>query len=720
MIIPSLFFAIFGLKQDFVIPAEASAEYRKLATEIEGAIAERDFTKGSKLISRLPGTMAAYRIDLSKVAQTKRPVYQAAITAAAKAWQTGLADGITFKSFDSGVTEILFRFDPTAAGFGWQFVQDPSSSRVTATASLKPGIPLPDVAAGAKLAFARYMGIGTVSKSAGLTDKDIQVAKKIFTLSRLLEDSIQALAPTFNVPVGASTEFHHLVLDIESALIAKDFVRAEKLSHLLPTVSVSWSLDTSKLNADQKTEYSQIAKAVENQWQMAVGEAVKFKKVDSGRADIAISFEPILSKISGTSGVAGAAIFLGADSTQPRVETVIGLKRGSNLLKVLGREVYNECLFTFGRYFGLAPNPMLGTAMGRVEGQMFNPNSIASQEMAAARKIIKLSQQLREAIQKKQVIESVHPILSLGQESIAFKEQFQGDEGRAQVLVTNTGNSPLEIEVRGDCGCINGEVVSVLAPGKSTFLTGIFNTIELAGDVHHNLILKTNDPDRPMIIIPVSISVIPRAEVVFPSSNTAYMDTSEQSFSFYVNSVEPKLFKVIEIAVIGLPFTAKSELYDGEQPNFMKQGQIQKIHGYKVTVDTSKMPVGAIFGRQSAMVYVRTDNPKLGVVKAQMFVQKGIVSLPESVYLGSPQGVSDSSLVLIRLGRPFKVKSITSDSKYLTFENVPNSPTYPSGYTIRVIYDGKAPGHRLKGTITVETDDAKQPTIKIPFQTSQT
>ncbi|MEI8281041.1 MAG: DUF1573 domain-containing protein, partial [Armatimonadota bacterium] len=584
MIIPALLLTIFGSKQDFIIPAEASSEYRKLATEIEGAIAERDFPKGSKYISRLPASMASYRMDLSKVTQAKRPAYQAAIAAAAKAWQAGLNDSIKFKSVDSGVSDIVFRFDSVAAGPSWQFIQDPSSSRITAVASLKAA---PDVAAGAKLAFARYIGLGTVSKSPGLTEKDFQAAKKIYTLSRFLEDSIQAMAPTFQVPVGASSEFHHLVLDIESALIAKDFVGAEKLSHLLPNLNVTWSLDTSQLNADQKAEYGQIIKAVENQWQSAIGASVKFKKIESGRADIAISFEPILSKISGTDGVAGAATFLGVDSTQPRVETVIGLKRGPNLLKVLGREVYNECLFTFGRYFGLAPNPMLGTSMGRVEGQMFNPNAIASQEIGAVRKIINLSQQLREAIQKKQVIESVHPILSLGQESIVFKEQFQGDEGKAQVLVTNTGNSPLEIEVRGDCGCITGEVVSVLAPGKSTFLTGIFNTTELAGDVHHNLILKTNDPDRPMIIIPVSISVIPRAEVVFPESNTAYMDTPERTFSFYINSVEPKLFKVIEVAVIGLPFTAKSELYDGEQPNFMKQGQTQKIHGYKVTVDTS-------------------------------------------------------------------------------------------------------------------------------------
>ena len=426
MIIPSLLLSIFGFKQDFIIPAEASPEYRKLATELEAAIADRDYTKGSKLISRLPGTIATYRMDLSKVPQAKRSAYQAAVAAAAKAWQTSLNDGITFKSFDSGVTEILFRFDPAAAGSGWQILSDPSSARITATASLKPGLPSPDVAAGAKLAFARYMGLGTVSKSAGLSEKDIQVAKKIFTLSRFLDDSVQAMAPSFQVPGGASAEFHHLVLDIESALIAKNYIGAEKLSHLLPATNVTWSFNTSKLNADQKSEYSQIITAVERQWQSSAGQGVKFKKIESGRADIAISFEPILAKISGTNGVAGAATFFGVDSTQPRVETVIGLKRGPNLLKVLGREVYNECLFTFGRYLGLAPNPMLGTAMGRVEGQMFNPNAVSSQEIVAARKIIALSHLLREAVQKKQVIELVHPILSLGQESIVFKEQFQG------------------------------------------------------------------------------------------------------------------------------------------------------------------------------------------------------------------------------------------------------------------------------------------------------
>ena len=154
--------------------------------------------------------------------------------------------------------------------------------------------------------------------------------------------------------------------------------------------------------------------------------------------------------------------------------------------------------------------------------------------------------------------------------------------------------------------------------------------------------------------------------------------------------------------------------------NFQKMGQKQKVRGYKIVVDTSNVQTAALFGRSSGSVFIRTDSPKVGKINAQFFVQKGIVSLPETVYLGSPQGIADSNFVLVRLGRPFSIKKVSSDSAYLTFEVVPNTPSSPSAYTIRVLYNGKAPGHRIKGTITVETDDAKQPIIKLPVQTSQT
>ena len=694
-----------GTQQDFAVPAGASAEYRSLATQIENAFVAKDFVAGSKLLSNLPSSEVTYRIDAATANQVQQEAFKSAIVGVANDWQTALRNIVTFKRTDSVAADIIFHFGVADT---WAWTLKPPHQ-------LTAGFGAKQAVQDAKFTFSKYLGLGTARS----VIPDINTVRKLVNLSALLRESIQGLAPDYRVPLGSSSEFHHLAIDIEAALGAKKFDEAAKLSMLLPKKTVTWSFDSSKLSPELKQQFSDIADGVESQWQKTMAGEVTFKRTAVGKADIAISFEPILAKISATNELAGSATFIGLDSTQARVEIVIGLKRGVNPTNITTTDLNNEILFAFGRYMGLAPSPLLGSATGRIEGHMPNANTITSQDRGSIEKIQLLSVQLRDAIAKRQVIDSFHPIISLEKESIAFSEQFQGDEGKAQVLVTNTGTSALELDLRGDCGCISGTVPSELAPGKSALLTAIFNTVELVGDVHHNLILKTNDPDHPMIIIPVSITVIARAEIVFPTSNTAYMDSADRNLTFYVNSTEAKMFKVIDAQVLGLPFTVKVEPYDGSQPNFMKFGQVQKIHGYKLTVDTSKLSPDLVFGRSSATVYMRTDNPKLGIVKAQMFVQKGIVSLPESVYLGSPQGIADSTFVLIRLGRPFMVKKVSSDSKFLTFEIKPNAPTNPSAFTIHVIYDGKAPGHRLKGTITVETDDPKQAVIKLPYQTNQ-
>jgi hypothetical protein len=715
MIIPALFLAAIGTNQDFKIPIEASAEFRKLAISIQDAYVEKNFEKGSVLIGMLPKTSVTLKADLTKVPFTQKPAYATAISNSSKMWQTALDGTVTLDTKSNLTPDIKLFFGPLSAPT-WKL--EPNSAPPKLIGSVPAT--LSDVTYWCNQAFAKYLGLNAISKGSVLSAKDIAAAKKVLSFSRLLQDSILSMAPDYRVPGGTSSEYHHLILDIKKALGDKDFVTASQLSALLPKQIVKWKFSPAKLNSDQTEQFTQSVENAVNAWTKVFGGQVEFKQVSTGNADISISFEPVLAKKADTNEIAGAAIFLGADTTQPRVETVIGLKRGVKLQGVMEREVFNECLFTFGRYFGLAPSPLLGSAMGRVEGQMNNPNSISPQDITAVKKMLMLSSQLRAAIQKKQSIESRQPILSIDRTSLEFSPKFQGDEGRASILVTNTGTSPLELDVRGDCGCISGTVEPILQPGKSTMLTGIFNTVELTGDVHHNLILKTNDPDRPLIVIPCGIMVNPRAEIIYAGSNTAYMDESERTFTFFVHSAEAKLFNIIDVSVIGHPLTAKFERFDGEVSNFQKLGQKQMVRGYKIVVDTSNVQTAALFGRSSGSVFIRTDSPKVGKISAQFFVQKGIVSLPETVYLGSPQGIADSHFVLARLGRPFSIKKVSSDSAFLTFEVVPNTPTNPSAYTIRVLYNGKATGHRVKGIITVETDDPKQPIIKLPIQTNQT
>lgn len=527
----------------------------------------------------------------------------------------------------------------------------------------------------------------------------------------------QQKAPDLSIPAGTSSELHHSIIEVEKSLAAKDFSGAKSKAKIFPKSRATYRLNTKNLNQSQIQEFSSTIESAAKAWERATVKEVSFEKVDSADADIVFSFEPKLAVLPDTKELAGATWFIATEPASPVIEAVIGLKRGKKLEDTVAREVFNESQFTFGRYLGLAPNPIFGSAMGRVEGKMPFATEIASQEIVAVRKIQALTAALKKMADDGQTVEVVQPAIHLEKESLQFEPQFQGDTGKAQIVVTNTGNAPLELSVRGDCGCINGLVDDTIAPGKSAFLTGVFDTSELTGEVHHNLVLRTNDADRPVIIIPVSINVNPRAEFVFTDSNTMFLDGANKTFTFYVNSAEKNVFKVEKATIVGAPLGVTVDPFNGEVSNYTKPGTKQKIHGYKVTVDGSKYPAEALFGRVMAMLYLKTDSPKIPLARGSFFLQRGIVCLPETLYLGSPQGITDATISILRPGRPFAIKKVTSPNKSLSFEVIKH-PIVTGDYTIKVVYDGKMPGHRFRTEILVETDDPKQPTIRIPVQTN--
>ena len=525
-------------------------------------------------------------------------------------------------------------------------------------------------------------------------------------------------APSYIVPVGASAEFNHLVLDIESKINEGKFLEAEKLSVLLPHNEVTVRIDSSKLNPTLKSDFEDAIIDSATIWEQKLLKAVHFNFINSPKADISISYEPVLAKVAGTDMVAGATWFLAMEPTQPYIEAIFGLKRGARLDPLHAVEVGNESRFTFGRYLGLSPNPVFGSAMGRYDGPVNIPTVVSPLEAGAARKIFALSHLLRQAIHEKKKVPVGVAAVNLEMKSLPFESQLQGDRGTANLLVTNTGSAPLELAVQGDCGCITGTVESPIKPGQSTFVNAVFNTTELIGDVHHNIVISTNDPDHPTVIVPVSITVKPRVEFVFPTSNTIYFDEPSRLFTVYVNATETPVFKIINSALTGADLPMKIDPFQGDVDNYVSPGKKQHVNGYKITIDTSKYPVQALFGRAIGMVYLKTDSSKMSIVRSNIFFQKGIASLPEAVFFGSPIGPDSSSLALTRPGRPFKILKITSESKFLSFEITPDPTAKDTQYFVRINYNGKALGNRFKTVVVVETNDPKQPTIQIPVQTS--
>lgn len=126
----------------------------------------------------------------------------------------------------------------------------------------------------------------------------------------------------------------------------------------------------------------------------------------------------------------------------------------------------------------------------------------------------------------------------------------------------------------------------------------------------------------------------------------------------------------------------------------------------------------APLGRSTAPVVVWTDVQKAESMTFIITVDRGIVAVPPMVFYGIvPQEMKtpqQAAVTIMRSSTPFHVKSVAVNDPHLTAK----LETLRDGveYRVTVTYAGGwDTGARLE-TLTVTTDDPKQPVIEIPVQ----
>lgn len=519
---------------------------------------------------------------------------------------------------------------------------------------------------------------------------------------------------SYDVPIGASVSLHERVLEVKKHLAAKDFKKAALLAKRLPTGTITYSISKKNLRNDNIDDMMNAVDNAASAWGRILKDQLDITEAKPGTpATIKFSFEPVLAKRAGENIPAGSAVFESTIPT-PTVEGVLGLKRGAKLQASTALDIFNEAMFTFGTYFGLAAEASQGTAMGRLDQPMTARSAIIPIYIESVKGMLALSKNLREAAAKGIVVEPTQAKLMIDAKEIQFPTTLQGDYGDAKALVSNIGNGTLLARAAGDCTCIAGTIQPSVGANHSTMLLGKYNTIELAGHVQHNIVLRTNDPDRPLLIIPAKIEVKPRVEVVYPFTNTYYVDPENPTFTMFVHSFDtPPEFE--DVQVIGVEGTATVVPFIGQVPDFLKGTEKREINGYRVDVDLSKVMASSIFGRMMGAALIRVNHPVVRTIKANFYVQRGIVAQPEQVYLGKPTGPTKASFVIAAAGKPFKITKVSSNSPHLTFSVTPRK--IKGEFTVTIDYDGKSTGHVIEAQITVETDDPKQAKLTIPIAT---
>jgi len=136
---------------------------------------------------------------------------------------------------------------------------------------------------------------------------------------------------------------------------------------------------------------------------------------------------------------------------------------------------------------------------------------------------------------------------------------------------------------------------------------------------------------------------------------------------------------------------------------------------YDLTV--TAMP-DAPLGRSKAAVVVWTDLQQGGALTFIFTVDRGIVAIPPMVFCGivphEMKTPRQAAVTILRTSTPFHVKSVAVSDPHLAakLETVRDG----AEYRVTVTYAGGWDTGRRQQTLSVTTDDPKQPVIEIPVQ----
>lgn len=523
-------------------------------------------------------------------------------------------------------------------------------------------------------------------------------------LALLLVSHQLALGPS--IAPGSNSEFHRAVLSVEEALARSDFTAAQERLRLLPKQEVKIRWNDRKVPADLRASFAAARNHAFTIWRGAFLHT-SYTVIEDGQPDITFSFEPVLAKPEGKPIPPPSVLFFSDSPSDPRLECVIGLKRGAPLTPTTDVEVSNEVAYGIGSYFGLAPSPFIGWTMGRPETAGQVASSVGRLEAKSTTANFALVATLTKDVQERKPVSPTHPSSFADPTTIDLGTVTQGQLTKFSFQLTNRGDAPLLVDATPDCGCVGVMQVPALKAGASTLVQGRVDTRELRGDFHRRVLLAVNDPDVPYREIGLNIHVNPLYEFSGPSGDKMNLEDGDE-FRVILGIAPGANLKPTDAFVSGIKGAVSFEPWSSQEPGpaGFKTGYV-----FKVKVDGED-----VTGLRYAQVQIATNDKSLPSINYSFKAQRGIVALPNPLFLGDLSAKPRQfSLEVSRPHKAFKIANVVVDVPHL-------SARLPQGasetFKLTLDYDGKADSGIFKGTIKVFTDDATQREIDVPFSAS--
>jgi hypothetical protein len=293
------------------------------------------------------------------------------------------------------------------------------------------------------------------------------------------------------------------------------------------------------------------------------------------------------------------------------------------------------------------------------------------------------------------------PALSIRDTSQDGGTVEEGTLLKYRFTVANPGDANLEItQVKPSCGCTVPHWDKEIAPGKEGEIDAEVHTEHFRGAILKHLTVISNDPQHPQLELSLTAKITPLVEITPGPVALMAVDDKPVSQVFTLERTGGRPMKILQVSPVGSYLKTELAPLPGD-------GR------YKLTVTAS---TEAPLGRSPTAIMVKTDLPKGGDLALTVIVDRGIITTPPMVYWALPAGDLKAPVqglvTIMRQQRPFHVKSVSADDPKLQTRLI----TVREGqeYQVAVTYAGGWQGDRTQKTLTVTTDDPKQPELKIP------
>ncbi len=519
--------------------------------------------------------------------------------------------------------------------------------------------------------------------------------------------SAQAFHPV--VSVGSVPELSRAVKIVADLSQKSDFSGAAAALELLPKGDARVQWDDSAVPESSRFDYAKQRDVVMEEWQKA-SPLFHFSLVKGG-GNIRVVFGANAST-SKNQDLSGMSLDWSEDPTKPRLTIKLDIQqKGGPVDPAL---LHNELSFGLGTYFGIAKLPIEGSIMAGTAATS-SPIAPLRMEVGIANDNMNVCNKIRDSIARSVPVAFDPPALECDLPKIDLGLVVQGKLVPFKVPVKNAGSGTLVCRLVPDCSCFAVAGPRGIAAGSTYEAPAQMSTKEFSGIIEggvlrHEMYLLTNDPANPVKTIPVEIKVTPRYRMQ-PNRQVLVADgNGTVSCVAYLFFPADHPLEVTSAESLGLPGEVTFEKWEGMMADpELSEGPLPR-KGYKFTLKVKNIPEGSQFGTNIA---VTTDDADFAQILYPVWMQKGIVTQPASLFMGEVGAARRTmSFVLSRPGKDFKITGLRSDSKHIV---ATAEQTTPGTYRISVVYDGQGASGDYRATVIVTTDDPIQKEIDVPI-----